>query len=658
MTRYDTLPTTHRRVLFTFQLCLFFSVVALRAQDYPTLVRTAERLYADGKYADAGEYFEKAWRVKTQKQELIFRAGECYYWMKDYRKAADCYQFVKRENERFPLVGLKYARSLKQDGRYREAMEEFKWFARDYKGPGKEQLDKIIVSDIKGCEMGIELAAQKPKTLPIEVQILPEWVNSPENEFAPVPFTDDLLYFSSLVGGRAKLFRTARQDGQWSTPIEPQGLPEMAAEHFGSGAFSPDGSRFYFTQCSAVNPDLVGGNGLRAHCEIFVIRRSDGGWGQPERLRDYINMANCTNTHPFVAQERGVEYLFFASDRDGGSGGLDLYMCERTLEGDDLDFSFPQNLGEAVNTGGDEITPFFEPQTQTLFFSSNGHTSLGGMDVFKTVRAAGRWTKPENLGVPFNSTCDDFFFSPKKSGNGGFFVSNRMYGRAKTSTRHEDIFEFFPRENQLFATGKVSDSSTGLALADCMVGLYETSAGEEPRLLQVRPSADGTFRFAVFPDRNYAIEASKDGYQTALVPVTAQYATPNGFDIGIAIKPETKPAQPISPDLSDIGDELTITPIDSKEAATEPEQPAEEGLIFKIQLEAVPTFLPDDPKYAAVRGRGRLSSEIISAERNIVRIMLGNFEDKKTANDLARELRNSGAFPQAFVVKYFGGMRL
>ncbi len=605
-------------------------------QDWGQMVKTADRLFNDGKYADAAEYYEKAWRTKTQRRDLIFKAGECYYWTKNYRKAAECYGFVKRDNEDFELVGLKYARSLKQDGRYREAMEEFKWFARDYKGAGKEQLDKIMVNDIKGCEMGIELAtARQPKDLPVELVHLPEWVNSPENEFAPLPFSDDLLYFSSLVGGRGRLFRTSREDGKWQTPAVPQGLPEIKSEHFGNGSFSPDGTRFYFTQCSAANPDLVNGSGLRAACEIYVIRKTATGWDAPERLRDYINLPGSTNTQPFVVHERGQETLFFASDREGTFGGLDIYACSRPLESDEFDFSLPQNLGEKINTGGDEITPFFEVQTQTLYFSSNGLVSLGGMDIFQSIRTNNTWTRPENLGVPYNSTTDDFFFILKKSGNGGFFVSNRFWGNEKMTTTNEDIFEFFPKENKLFITGKIFSSLDGSSMDESSIALFENMSGEEPRLLQARLSPDGTFKFPIFPDRNYSLEISKDNFQTVNLPMSNQFAAPTGYDVSVSMLPLIKKTDAAT------GNDFLATG---------------ENVVFKIQLEAMPVLLENDPRYNPVRGKGQLSAEFLTG-RNVQRIMLGDFLDKKMANDLARDLRNSGAFPQAFVVRYAGGAR-
>jgi hypothetical protein len=628
------------------------------------LARTAERLYNEGKYADAAEYYERAWRTKTERQEYIYKAGECYYWVKDYRKAIDCYQSIKFENEKFELVGLKYARSLKQDGRYREAIEEFKWFARDYKGPKKAQLDKIMVNDIKGCELGIELAtSRKPKELPVDVQLLPEWVNSTENEFAPIAFSDDLLYFSSMVAGKAQLFRTNRVDGAWSSPSPPQGLPNMAAEHFGNGTFSPDGTRFYYTQCNAVNVEVIGGNGLRAQCEIFVTRRKNGKWSEPERLRDYINPEKSTNTHPFVIHEHGKEWLFFASDRSDGFGGMDLYVCERPLDADEIDFSFPQNLGEKVNTGGDEITPFFDIQTQSLYFSSNGLISVGGMDVFKTIKSGGKWTQPENLGVPYNSTADDFFFSMKKSGNGGFFVSNRFYGRAKTSTRHEDIFEFFPKETKYFLTGKVFDENGKSTLKDCEISLYENNGTEEPRLLQVRPSADGTFKFPILIERKYSIEVNKEGYETLSTSVSEKYAQPQGYDISLSLsqKGSLKPSPlPIENTLSndETNKKSTKQSKKSKKSKEKLENKINESTTvsvlpnqYRVQLEAMPRADANDPRYDIARAGGTIDTEYID-EKKLYRIFVGPFTNKKDAAAFAKKMQENGAFPEAFVAKY------
>lgn len=609
--------------------CLHYT---LAAQDAASIAQAADAMITAGKIGEAAAQYEQAARLDAGDPALLYKAAEAYYRVRDYRKAASCYAEVKQEYERFELAGLRYARALKQSGRYEEAIEAFKEFARRYKGARKAQIIGVVTNEVKGCELALEMAQQQlSSVLPAEVKILPPVVNSAQNEFAPVSFSDNLLYFSTLAEGRVQFVRTQRKAGVWQSPTPASGLPASVSERFGNGTFSPDGKRFYCTQCDDPAPDERGGNGLRTRCALYLLRRTDDGtWSEPERLRDYINTPDHTATHPFVTEDRGRELLFFASDRESGFGALDLYVCERPIDSDALDFSFPQNLGNTINTAGDEVTPYFDPVSQTLWFSSNSQVSLGGMDIFKSIRAGGKWSQPENAGQPVNSPADDFFFTLKKNG-GGFFVSNRSF-TSKTSTRDEDIFEFSPKDPPVALTGSVLESGSNEALNDCMVALYEIDADAQPRLMEVRPSTDGTFRFSVMPQHRYQVEVTKDGYETATA-------------------------------LSDVGEnELVVTlrrasglsaggaAVAVSLADLSPAPPAKNYSVYRIHLEIQPDFNAQAPRYGAARAFGNIIAEPLP-EQGIVRIMLGDFQDARTANDVAAALRIEGTFPQAFVVK-------
>src|SRR5690606_22558082 len=125
-------------------------------------------------------------------------------------------------------------------------MEAFKEFARRYRGARKAQIIGVVTNEVKGCELALEMAQQQVSpVLPAEVTILPAEVNSPENEFAPVPFSDNLLYFSTLAQGRVQLMRSHRKAGAWQAPSPASGLPASVSLRFGNGTFSPDGNRFY-----------------------------------------------------------------------------------------------------------------------------------------------------------------------------------------------------------------------------------------------------------------------------------------------------------------------------------------------------------------------------------------------------------------------------
>lgn len=176
-------------------------------------------------------------------------------------------------------------------------------------------------------------------------------------------------------------------------------------------------------------------------CALFVLERGEGGWRQPQKLPDYVNWPGSNSAFPHVAEWEGKEYLYFSSDKAGGFGGLDLYVCERSADSGVFDFSFPQNLGMRINTGADEICPHYDADNAVLWFSSMGHPSYGGMDIFFSEKEENGWARPQNAGKPYNSPADDYFFYLKKNRRGAFFCSNRSIAGEKTSTLDDDLFQ-------------------------------------------------------------------------------------------------------------------------------------------------------------------------------------------------------------------------
>ncbi len=426
------------RKLFFLLLGLMFVVASANAQPLPALLKNADREAHAGHFRAAAELWERAGRLKNSDPALLYQAAEAYARVRDYLYAADCYR-VALTDARFPLAPLRHARAIKQQGRYKEAAQAFEAFAQQYHGDYKSVMVAVAENEIAGCEMALQISGNQDTTT--IVRPLPDSLNTEENEFAPIPFSDNLLYFSLASQSRTKLMRAKRKEEIWGQPEEAKSLPEEVSGKFRSGCFSPDGSRFYYAQCEEGCPAERGGSAAASPCAIFCIRRTEAGWAVPERLRAYINLEKSTSMFPHVAQAEGAEYLFFSSDRVGGFGGLDLYVCERPLDSEELDFSFPQNLGRMVNTGADEVSPFYQADAKALWFSSLGHPSLGGLDIFKTEKVGSTWSKPQNLGIPLNSSADDYFFVLKKSGEGAFFSSNRRAVETKTTTTDDDIYE-------------------------------------------------------------------------------------------------------------------------------------------------------------------------------------------------------------------------
>lgn len=432
-------------------LIILFAVLAvqgLTAQSISQLHSQAEKNLRRGQFAAAAAQFERAGRIKNSDPALLFKAAEAYLQVRDYVNASNCYR-AAQDDPRFPLASLFYARSLKQQGRYPEALAAFQKTGESYMGDHKEVVLQVIENEVSGCELASRFMENYDSLSTItRVAWLPPPVSNSDNSFAPLPFSDTILYFTQAQNPQSVLMRSSRREGIWRAAVAAEGLPEAASRDFLCGSFSADGQRFYFARTDSPPLAHEGSSVNADECVLFVLRRNDSGeWGAPERLRAYINLAGSSNTMPYVCDFGEEEWLFFASNRPGGMGGMDLYVCKRPLSAGDLDFSFPLNVGPKVNTGADETTPYYDGFTKTLWFSSMGHPSIGGLDVHHATGEGNVWTSPKNAGTPINSPADDYYFVLKRDGKGAFLSSNRSIPKEKASTADDDLFEiFFPNQ--------------------------------------------------------------------------------------------------------------------------------------------------------------------------------------------------------------------
>ena len=424
------------------RLLVFFVLLipaALTAQSFAKLESAANQAFAKGQFAEAAPLYEQAARLKNNRPETMKQAAECYYLLRDYAKAAECYRQAEAAFGKNDLAALRYGRSLKQAGQTKNALFVFRQLATDYQAGDRDSMLSIFNLEIGGCLLALDLL-ENQALLNSQTRIirLNDSINSLQNELAPIRWSEDVLYFFTKARGRTEMMRSLRSESDWQAAQLATGLPPSIKKDLGSGTLSADGHRFYCTRCPEDDP----ATGIYPPCALYLIRRTtDNQWSEAQRLSDQINLPDATILTPFVTDGEGRELLFFASDRPGGFGGLDLYGCERPLDGGDQDFSLPQNLGPLVNSTGDDLAPYFDPVSATLWFSSSGHVTLGGLDVFDSQLVNNNWSVPQHLDPPVNSTADDLFFVPDHRGRGGILVSNRLFGPAKNSTRHNDLFE-------------------------------------------------------------------------------------------------------------------------------------------------------------------------------------------------------------------------
>ncbi len=666
-----------RRLLFmSIALCLLSSLYAQEDLSWRKHRKRAEEAYENRNYSEAAYHFESAWKKKQKKEELIYKAGESYYMLRDYNKAAEAFENVKDLNDDYPLVGLKYARSLKQDGQYQQAISAFRSFRQSYSGSGKDVLENIIETEIQGCELAAQMPEQSTEDL--EVQLLGVGVNSESDEFAPISFADQVLYFSSTRGNRARIYRSEQNsEGEWLSASIPQNFPVIQGEHYCHGTLTPDGNRFYFTICSVEEQEKF--NNLSSRCEIFVIKRVSGSWSQPERLPANVNAQGATATQPQAVRKGNTEFLYFASNRGGGQGGMDLWYTTRNLAADNNDFSDPVNLGSQINTLGDEMTPFIDPEDGTLYFASNGHPSIGGFDIFKTTGATTNWETPENIGLPFNSSADDYYYTKNRDGNGYFLASNRIFASAKLTTRHDDIFEIEAEREPVMLQANVYDQQSNLPLEEFTVTVYRIQENGDEQLLYNRPFQGGSYSFELIPDQNFRVVVESEGYRgdeyqiSTTDPAISNYGQPLYLEPQPTEEPtpdptppeEEEPPRPVTVDEPRSGDRRILeaggetytsratSPADNYEFTTDATRYA--GLYYKIQLISLRKYDPDKAVFDQVRAMGTLDTEYITA-RNLTRVLLSPFFSEQEAIQALRQVKERG-FPSAFIVRYEDGQR-
>ena len=460
-------------------------------------MRKGEKFLAIGEYHDAAEQFKKAYtKTPTKERQLrgqrALKMAHCYRHISSTQKAISAYRNALRYNVATLDDRLDYARLLLKNGEYKRALTEF------------ELLNDSMPNNVL-VRNGLLSAKMAPKWKEqgsdYTVKKMTEF-NSRRADFCPVLAGDqwDRLYFSStrndalgdelsgITGAKpGDIFFSDKDDkGKWS---KPQTIESGLNTEYDEGAccLSPDGSTMYLTQClsDASYPRFA---------QIVTAQRSDASWGKTTPLL-ITNDTLSAYAHPAVSPDG--EWLYFVSDMPGGKGGLDIWRMRLTANGP----VGVENLGEPINTPGDEMFPTFRPNGD-FYFSSDGHPGFGGLDIFiATVGEDGKYHL-SHPGYPLNSQGDDFGMTFQGQLNQGFFSSNRGDGRG-----WDHVYSFYNPEIVQTIRGWIYEQDG-----------YELTAGEarivgtDGTNLRLGVRGDGSFEYVVKPGVDYIILAMCDGF--------------------------------------------------------------------------------------------------------------------------------------------------
>lgn len=497
-----------KRLFFVLVTCLVY--ISLFSQDLSTSSRRAERLFNSGieqygllNYEEALSFFRQAVSVDENFIEAYLLAGDVSFDMRNYRDAAGYFKMAASlDPDFFPLVWLNMGNAWMAIGEYHEARESFAALSVHQ---GVQERHRDLARDkIERCDFAIN-AMKNP--VPFDPINIGPSVNTADDEYWPALTADEeTLIFTRQrkrdpsgrkipVNLREDFYVSYNVNGEW-TEARNIGSPLNTELNEGAPSLTADGRYIFFTACNREN-------GMGS-CDIYFAGRSGDKWGEPVNLGAPVNTASW-EAQPSISPDGTV--LYFASNRSGGEGQMDIWYSHST---GDNKWSEPVNMGDVINTGGNEMSPFIHPDNKTLYFSSDGHIGMGGYDIFVTRRdECGEWTEPVNLGYPLNTHHDELGLIVNARGDRGYFASDRMTGEVRDIYSFELHPEVRPSEVS-YMKGTVYDAGTRRRLhAD--FELIDLLAAETV----IQSSSDpvtGEFLVPLATGRDYALNVSRRGY--------------------------------------------------------------------------------------------------------------------------------------------------
>lgn len=400
--------------------------VAFKAQSIKQLLKQGTEAMNKKDFSSAAQSYNQVILIDSSdiNHQLLFAdASRLNY---DNFSALHWYQKIyKKDNGKtYTEVPFYIATLLKNLGKYKEAKKYFdKYYKkqRNSKDKIKKQLSLKAKQEFESCDYA-QVLIKTP--VDVKVQHLDSMVNSKVSEYAPFE-SDSVLYFSSLRDQSQqdenaisfnKLYTSKKKNSKWQKAQELDSLFNKHGIHNANTSFNETFTKVFVSRCGAVNSSQY-------RCEIYCSNFENGHWTEFKKLPSPINIQGCNNTQPCVSKLDNKEALFFASDRSGGEGGMDIWYSYINADGT---YETPVNAGKKINTIEDDITPWYVRENNTLYFSSTWHMGLGNFDVFKAEYNNNEFSAPQNLGYPINSSYNDIYYSINSKKDRAYLSSNRL----------------------------------------------------------------------------------------------------------------------------------------------------------------------------------------------------------------------------------------
>ncbi len=481
-----------------FKRGIIVLLLAFMAAGSYAQVKRANAFYNKSDYPNAIKLYTKALKGKGENQEALEKLANCYRLTKNYEQAEVYYAKACGSQGADPLMHFYYGIVLKNNKKYDEAKKEFNAYSK------LAPSDKNAQVMVKNTDEVKEIITRPPQYMVRNVAA----ANTKNAEFSPTVFKNDLVFVGEKTTDLLNFEKYARNNEpflnvyvaevkkdkdsiKYKNPHSFSGSIN-SQYHDGPVCFSSDDTFMILTRVNALNKkqkDFVN------RAKLYRSDYEKSSWSKPELLPFCSD--NYSVAHPSLSADGKM--LYFTSDMPGGFGGKDLYVVKK--EGSS--WGKPENLGAGINTPGDEVFPYIR-NDGVLFFSSDGHAGVGGLDIFSAKQTSGKWGSVSNQGIPLNSSTDDFGVVFTENNSRGYFSSDRKGGSGS-----DDIYSFMVSNRFITMKGKILTSAN---MNDGARNAKLTLLTEDGKVVNITTTdGGGFFKFDnLDPDTKYLLKIDEN----------------------------------------------------------------------------------------------------------------------------------------------------